>query len=56
LFTAELLSVRNYVGLSVGRIAVTRGFSSQLPPLLRLKPPGPVGKLLIRLGLMRQPY
>ena len=55
LLTPELLGVRNYDGVSVRRLAISRGFAGQLPAALQPKPPGPVTRLLIRLGLARQP-
>jgi hypothetical protein len=48
--------VRNYDGVAVGRVAVTRGFANQLPPDVRPKPPGLVRRALIRLGLARARY
>ena len=56
LFTPELLNVRNYDGVTVGRLAIQGGFTGQIPPDLRPKSPGAVSKLLTRLGMRRSPF
>ena len=56
LLSRETLGARNYDGVSVGRTAISRGYAAQLPPALRPRDPGPVGKLLLRLGLAHQRF
>ncbi|HRI83392.1 MAG TPA: hypothetical protein PLF88_13190, partial [Opitutaceae bacterium] len=56
LFDAALLNVRNYDGLTVGRLAVERGHAAQIPAPFRPKPPGPLQRLGLKLGISRPPF
>jgi hypothetical protein len=56
LLTRENLVIRNYDGLSVGRIAVKRGFVHQLPEPVRPKPRGLVSRFLESIGAKRPPF
>ena len=56
LLTEELLNVRNYERVAVGRIAFERGFIDQIPPQFRPKSGGPLKRLAEKLGVSRPPF
>jgi hypothetical protein len=56
LFTVELLTTRNYDGITPIRAAERSGHILQIPEALRPKPPGLLRRLLQRIGATRAPW
>jgi hypothetical protein len=56
LLTAERVGTRNYDGVSVARLAMERGFITQIPEASRPKAFGAVSRLLRRISRTRTPF
>jgi hypothetical protein len=53
---SSLFNVRNYNSITLGRLAVDRGNIDQIPLSPQPKPPYPLRRLGLKLGISRPPF